>query len=187
MLHIEKGAVRANLARLAGLHLLLENDLSVLLDQDDVGMIIRDPDLRTGITLPLRYDQVKDMVEIHMFDLDLHVVEEVPHFIPLFLADTGDDLQLPVRISRDDPCRCRGRDSLQVVGVRDDDAFHVLDDTAAGLHQHPVRKTSQDRSRLRRSIGQGNRLRTSHGRNQFLFQDGNIGAIPLIGLFHTYS
>ena len=93
-----------------------------------------------------------------------------PEHLGLFPRDLGNHLKPFVLLTAENTCRRRGFHAPKPSCMGNDDALYILYDIAAGPDLYGFRQLPQNASRLRRAIGDGNRLRTSHGRHQLLLQ-----------------
>ena len=146
-------------------------------------------DAHGGIGLPgIHRDQdVEKKPALCILHLHIGLLQKIMDVLPSRFIHAGNDLQHLVRITGHDSRGSRSPDAFKMPGVGHHHALDVLDDVVAGLDDHPVRLLPQYFPCLGRGIGNGNGLGTTHGRDQFLFQNGHIGLIPLVGLFHGVS
>ena len=104
----------------------------------------------------------------------------------LLVGDLGNDLKDFFRASGDNARGRGGLNALESTGVGHHHAFDVLDDIAAGFHQHLFRLFAQHLPGLGGAIGQRDRLGTAHGGDQLLMEDLDKVVVSGIGSFHTF-
>ena len=158
--------------------------LAVFLNEDDVGVVVGNPQPHLVLPRPQGQDDVEHHVPLGGPHLDLMVGKVVPDGVLLLPGDAGDHLQDLSRVPGHRAGGGRGLDALQAAGVGHNDALDVLDDVAAGLHQHLVRQTPQDLPRLGRAVGDGDGLGAPHGGHQLLLQNLEVGVVLYIRLVH---
>ena len=165
--HIQHTPVGAALINLRLAHRLFQQHLTVLFNQNDVGVEVRNPNLCPAASLERRHLEVKHMTPIDVLNFNLHPIQIFLDGLLLRGGHLGDDLQFLIRHASHNARRSGGTDALEVTGVGDNHAFHIFNNAAADLEQHPVRQRPQNGSCLGGGIGQRNRLGAAHGGNQF--------------------
>ena len=131
-------------------------------------MVVCDPYSRTGFPFTFCYNNVKCNSVIYIFHCDLCILEEVFHLLNLCHGDIRNDFEFFLRTSGNDARGGCRRNPFQMIRVWHNHRFNVLNNTSTCADPHFIRLFPENFPRLRRRIGQCDRLGTSHGRNQFL-------------------
>ena len=180
---IQAGAVGKTGLALA-LHRRIQKHLAVALDVDDIRVIVDDPDAGTVLPMENSNHDLKSQTVVDVLHGNGGALQIGAHLGDFLRGYVRDDLQLPGCVAAHDSGYRRRGNPLHVIGIGNNDAFHVLDDAAAGTDGHPIGHLAQNLPGLRRAVGQGDGLGAAHGRHQLLLQDADIGAV--IGIFFVH-
>ena len=130
---------------------------------------------RGGLRARLRLDAyVKVVFSLYQMRLAIALPHQASRRFDILGADGSQDLKTQRGVPAYAPERGRHLDAALAAGIGHGDALDVFDDVAAAKRRDVFGKRSQDRARLCRGIGDGNRLRTAQGRDQFVFENGNV-------------
>ena len=163
---------------------LLQEDFTILFQQNDVGMVVDNPDARL---LPLGFQgqiNVENQVRGGRLDVQLYPIHVVPDGGVGLLGHLADNLQLPVRVTGHDAGTDRRGHAVKAPRVGHDDTLDIFDDVAADQQIDLLRQAAEDLSSLGSGIGQGDGLGAAHGGLQLLCQDVQILLIQDISFFH---
>ena len=148
------------------LHRHIQQDLAVLFDVDDVGVVLGDAD--GGGLLPGGQPDgdVEDLAVVHRFHLDGRHGQEAAHLRFLLFGHFGDHLQGAACLAAHDAGGRRGLDPLHPAGVGHDDALDILDDVVADSQPDLAGQSAQHLPGLGRRVGDGDGLGAAHGGDQ---------------------
>ena len=164
----------------------LQQDLAVFLDQDDVGVVVRNAQADGVRSGNKGDDDIKDHVPRGRGHPDFMTGEIGLDLLLLGVGHLGDDLQDLSGVPGHRARGGRGLDALEAAGVGYHYAFNILDDIAAGLHQNALRQAAQNLPGLGGGVGDGNGLGAAHGGYQLLPQDLYKMVIALVGFLHSF-
>ena len=119
-------------------------------------------------------NQVKNKIGVRGGDPDGGVLNKSINLVFLFLRHFGDDLQLFFRFACKDTCGGSGCNPTQPARIRHNHAFYVFYDVAACKDFHFLGHCPEGFTGYGRTVGNRNRFRAAHGRNEFFFEDGDI-------------
>ena len=168
----------------------LEQGDAIPLQKGEVGVVPLDNGPGCNAVCAQKADfNIQELVILGRLHPDDPAVQKCADLSLLLRLQRGQDFQLLVPLTGNDPGGDGSLNAPQAAGVGDDDAFYVLDDIAADGDFDPVRQLRPAASGGVPSgsgaVGQGNGFGAAHGGNQFLPQKGKI--LLVYGLFHKSS
>ena len=149
----------------------VQQNLAVLFDVDDVGVVLGDAD--AGGVLPDSQpdDDVEDLAVVHRLDVNGGVRQKAAHLGLLGFSHFRDDFQRLAGLACHDAGGGRGLDALHAAGVGDDDALDVLDDVIADPQPDRAGQLAQHLPGLGGGVGDGDGFGAAHRGDQLLVQD----------------
>ena len=179
-LNTHEGSVRNVICLIVFTNFLGKNNILSLLNQNDIGMIVYDSDSGRVISLVNGNVDIKNQAGIRKIHLDFRRLHIFLNLLNLFRRNGSNDLELLIRLSGNNSC-CNSRiNPSHMPGIRHHNALYILNDIAACRKENSLRNIPQHFSCLCSRISNGNRLRTPHCREQFLFQNAHIFLIHII-------
>src|SRR5699024_9790986 len=166
------------------LHGNIQQDLAVLFDVDDVGVVLGDADGGGLLSGGQPDGDVEDLAVVHRLDPDGGAFQEAAHLRFLLFGHFGDHLQGAARLTAHDAGGRRGLDPLHPAGVGNDDALDVLDDVVADSQPDLAGQSAQHLPGLGRRVGDGDGLGAAHGGDQLFVQDPQIGLVQCACFIH---
>ena len=145
-------------------------------------MVRDDVHIRSILARVEAYGKVKGVLGIGLLHRDVRRFQIGVQFLQVFFRRVGDDFQFFLRFPEAEPCGHGGPQTLASAGVGHHDALYIFDDIAAYDQVRPVRHAAERVPRERCGVGDGDRLGTAHGRNQFFPEDVKEAVIDV--LFH---
>ena len=107
MLHVKQRAVCQAILTVIGNRLTAQN-LPVLFDENNIGMVIRNAHLRVGLTMVYGYNNIEGAAARKMLNLHRHLFHKLLHLLNLLRTNLGNDLQLFIRVTCHNTCsHCR--------------------------------------------------------------------------------
>ena len=165
----------------------MEQNLAILLDMDDIGVVVDDSDLGTAVACVEDHADLEGQAVVHMHHLNGGSGQEGTHAGDLLGSNRCDNLQLLGCVAANDAGYGCGGDALHTVGIGHDNALDILDDAAAGFDHHPVGHFTQNLSCFGGTVCQCDRFCTAHSGNKLLFEDVDVCAVFQIILCHDVS
>ena len=184
-LHAEQGVIRRLGIHGLGLHGLFLEDLAVLFDQDDIGVLHGDADLGIGVPLVGDDADVQHHAPVHGDQGDGGGCDVGGELGFGLLGHGLDDLQQGLFIAAQDADGRGSRNAPATIGAGNDDALYVFDDVAAGFHLHAVRDGSQNRPGHGGTVSDGDGLRAALGTHQLPLQNVHIRVVLMTSAFHN--
>ena len=183
MLQVQQGIIRVLLRRRFLLPALAEQDFTVLLNPNDIGMAVEN--LHQGRVVSRRHlhNDMELGIAVRQLDGAEFLFQQLADLGPVLVGDAGEHLQFPLGIAADGTDEGRRFNAPKSAGGRHHDALDIFNDIAAAGGDHPLRESPQHLPRLGGGIGQGDGLCAAQCGNQFFFQDANKTVIH--SLFHS--
>ena len=179
-LNTHEGSIRNVICLIVFTNFLGKNDILSLLNQNNIGVIVHDSDSGRVISLIYGNVDIENQAGIRKIHLNFRRLHVFLNLFNLFRRNGSNDFELLVRLSGNNTCRYSSINPSHMARIRHHNALYILNDIAACRKENSLRNIPQHFSCLCSRISNGNRLRTPHCREQFLFQNAHIFLIHII-------